>query len=254
MSETTYLVIQSRIQRGENLSLAGNSDGSIRASGPSIVLRPRETKSVELRTVQFDQLFLDTLATYVDRGKASAWIDSLGAITVLTASDIRELRRRDLTDVVGGVPAHALVGAAHVATGLTPGDVLTALTPTSFGFQPPSLLQDLPFMSAGRNSSITNSYLRGAGGVPTNIGGFLLPFNATIMAISATTNGTFSWTAEVRKNGGASPITSLNVVGASSGYTGLFLNISVSAGETIQMYCNGTNINRPSMLVFYKRR
>lgn len=36
---------------------------------------------------------------------------------------------------VGGMSAHALVGALHTASGLTPGEILTALTTTTFGFQ-----------------------------------------------------------------------------------------------------------------------
>ncbi len=254
MADPTTLIIQSLIQRGSNLSISGNRDGTVGESGPSITIGPLESVSVELRTVQFDRQFLDTLSSYVDNGKATATLSGEFGTLSLTADEVQELRRRDLTDILDTVPAHVLDGVKHTVSGLTPGDVLTATGATAFGFTTPSLLLDLPSMTVGRDAVVTNSYLRGGGNVPTNVAGFLLSFDATIVGISAVTNGAFTWAAEVRKNGAAPPIASLAIVAAASGYTALTLGVDTDAGDIIEMYCNGGNINRPHMMVYYKRR
>ena len=254
MSQSTILVIRSLILRGEQLSIEGNKDGSSRAAGPRVIVGPQEIKRVELQKIQFDQQFLDTLATYVDRNKLAVSLFGDFGTVPLTADQVRELRRRDLSDLVGGaVATHPLVGIDHSASGLTPGDVLTAITPTTFGFTPPGILFDFPFMPVGRNSVVTNSYLRGPGSVPTNIAGFKLGYNATIVGIGVATNGPYTWVAEVRKNGSPTVIASLSVSAAASAYV-TSLSVDISAGDIIQMYCNGTTINRPQMLVYYKRR
>jgi len=127
MSLDTLLRIRSLILRGENVSIEGEGE-----DGPRTVVAPQTTVSIAVRLVQFDKLYLDTLASYVERGKVQAIIDT----TVLTPNQIRELRRRDLSEILGTVVPHDLVGPMHLASGLTPTHVLTALTPTTFGFAP----------------------------------------------------------------------------------------------------------------------
>lgn len=236
------LIIRSLILRGENLSLEGEG-----GDGPRLVILPQTTVSIAVNLVQFDSLFLDTLANYVERGKVEAWIDT----TALTPGTIRELRHRDLSEIIGATVPHQLVGPDHTVSGLTPGDVLQALTPTTFGFAMPGGLSPVFTFIAGRNTTITDSYLRGPGNLPTNLSGFVLPFNATIIGIGVATRVVETWTAEVRKNGGAA-ITSLVVVAVRKLYGAVSVN--VNQGDEIQMYCNGTNINRPQVAVYLTRR
>lgn len=108
--------------------------------------------------------------------------------------------------------------------------------------------------SASRNSAnASNLYLRGPGNTPTNQSGFLLPYDATLIAITAKTGATETWTAEIRKNGNAAPIASVGIAAATSGVSNA-LSIDVNEGDEIQMYCNGTNINRPHIMAYFKRR
>jgi hypothetical protein len=117
----------------------------------------------------------------------------------------------------------------------------------------PALNQDtFPFV-ASRNGVVNNVYLRGPGRTPTNLSGFTLDRNATLTGIAAATNGTFTWTAEIRKNNLVAPIASLSVVAVAKAYDGS-LSVDVVAGDEIQIYCNGTNINRPTVVAFFKRR
>jgi len=108
-------------------------------------------------------------------------------------------------------------------------------------------------MAARDSNNTTNSYLRGNDGVVTNLSGYVLPTNATIIGIGAATDGAATWTAEVRKNGAATVIASLSLtaVAKDSRYD---LDVDVSTDDEIQMYCNGTNISSPNMTVYLKRR
>ena len=237
------LIVRSLILRGENLSLEGEG-----GDGPRLVILPQTTVSIAVNLVQFDSLFLDTLASYVERGKVEVWLDT----TAMTPTTIRELRHRDLSEITGATAPHLLVGPDHTASGLTPGHVLQALTPTTFGFAMPGGPSPVFTLIAGRNANISDIYLRGPGNLPTNLSGFVLPFNATIIGIGVATRVAETWAAEVRKNGGAGAITSLAVAAARKLYGAVSVN--VNQGDEIQMYCNGTNINRPQMVVYLTRR
>jgi hypothetical protein len=107
--------------------------------------------------------------------------------------------------------------------------------------------------AARNNNNATDIYLRGPNGIPTNQAGFMITYDSTIIAIGATTNNSHTWTAEVRKNNNTTPITSLTVT---SSPTGLINNLSedINEGDELQMYCNGSNINRPHMTVYLIRR
>lgn len=116
-----------------------------------------------------------------------------------------------------------------------------------------SLDLEWALLQAGRNTSITDSYLRGTNGVPTNLAGFVLPFDAKIIGIGAATDGTFTWTAEVRKNGAATVIASLSLTAVAKDYRD-DLSVNTVAGDEIQVYCNGTSILRPQVIVALSRR
>ena len=133
--------------------------------------------------------------------------------------------------------------------------MLTATTPAwvSIGGGA-SGLDPLFSFSAGRNSStVTNVYLRGPGRVPTNLAGFVLPFNATIVSVTAATDTAESWTAEVRKNDSATVIASLVLSSQAKGKNNS-LSVDVDADDEIQIYCNGTDISTPVVTVWFKRR
>jgi len=125
---------------------------------------------------------------------------------------------------------------------------------TAVWITPVTLSLDKSFsFDASRNSNVTNSYLSAGGEAPTNITPFVIPFNSTIIAISASTNGNESWTAEIRENGTLIPGASLVISAASSAYSASY-DIDLDAGDKLQLYCNGTNINRPRITVWMKRR
>jgi len=105
----------------------------------------------------------------------------------------------------------------------------------------------------GRNNNISNSYLQGGGLTWTNESPYVVPFNCTLTAISVATKSAQSWTAEVRIAGVLVPGASLSTTTATSNYVN-DLSIDFDEGDEIQVYANGTSINRPNVALFFVRR
>jgi hypothetical protein len=80
-----------------------------------------------------------------------------------------------------------------------------------------------------------------------------LATNATIVGIGAATDGAETWVAEVRRNGVATPIASLTLTAVDKD-SRFDLSVDVDVDDEIQMYCNGTNIDTPNMVVYLRRR
>ncbi len=105
----------------------------------------------------------------------------------------------------------------------------------------------LTIIGSRDSNSTTSQYLRGSDGSPFNLSPFIIPYNGIIKNISISSNVSGSWTGEVRNNGSVisgAAITATNSISEYGDY-----NIAVSAGDRIELYCNGTSINHPSMSV-----
>lgn len=111
-------------------------------------------------------------------------------------------------------------------------------------------------VSGGRNAvNVTNVYLESIDSIPSNLGGQRIPYNATLVAMVAVNNPTVNetWVAEARRNGVVTPIASVSIVAGTFAVTTV-LNFDVSTNDRIEWYCNGTNIDRPRIDLFFKRR
>ena len=107
-------------------------------------------------------------------------------------------------------------------------------------------------ITAGRsNNNVTNRYLDWVAGAH-NISPYVVPINATIKYITVATRVNETWTAEVR-NAAGTPIATLSISAATTGVS-TELSVDVTAGDTLTFYCNGSNINRPSMSVLFDER
>lgn len=106
---------------------------------------------------------------------------------------------------------------------------------------------------SSQSSAATDSYLRGGGNAFMNLSPFIVPFNATIIAISASTEVPETWTAEVHSGLSLIAGASLSISAATSS-TSTGLSINVNAGDPIELYVNGTNIQRPSIAIFLIER
>jgi len=107
----------------------------------------------------------------------------------------------------------------------------------------------------GRNKErVTNVYLRGEGDAPSNLNGFVLPWNATLIAISMSSNtNDKTWSAQVRRNGDPTPQDFLTSINKYSKYNDL-KNIDFNAGDRIEIFCSGQDIQYPKVSLFFRRR
>jgi hypothetical protein len=107
-------------------------------------------------------------------------------------------------------------------------------------------------ITASKNSNTTHSYLKGAGGSFMNQSPFVLPYDATITHISASTSSPATWQAEIHYNGMLIPGAFLNISTASTGFKHCVIN--VNAGTKIMLYCNGVDVPNPRIDCVFKRR
>jgi len=103
------------------------------------------------------------------------------------------------------------------------------------------------------NSTVKNQYLRTVGGIPMNITGVPLPYNATLVYFTVS-NGkdTESWTAQVRKNGNTTIEDSLGLDNAWENHS-IIQNENFYEGDRIQVYLNGTG-TYPLVRLYFRRR
>jgi hypothetical protein len=105
--------------------------------------------------------------------------------------------------------------------------------------------------TCGLNSAFATTLYLESNTVATNVTPLILPWDCTLVAITAASSpGT--WDAEVHQDFSLVPGAFVSVAGASNFVNNL--SIDFSAGDAIQMFCNGFGIALPSMSAFFKRR
>lgn len=106
--------------------------------------------------------------------------------------------------------------------------------------------------NASRTLLTSNIYLwRDA--VPTNLTPLILPFNATLYAISASGAQAQTWQAQVHAALALVPGAVLNIVAATSAFDNA-LSIDFNQGDRISVFLSGTLIDRPNVDLFFRRR
>lgn len=100
-------------------------------------------------------------------------------------------------------------------------------------------------ISGERDMFSTNLYMNGPHGNSMYDVPFIIPYDGLLKYISASAANIASWTAEVHLNGSSVVNASVDVNSNYSGYSEITPGIPFSAGDKIQLYCNGNNIFKP---------
>jgi hypothetical protein len=103
--------------------------------------------------------------------------------------------------------------------------------------------------SAAQHGNATNIYLA-TDSLSLNLTEFIVPMACVIYAMSADSDGSTTYTAEVRSSAGA-VLESLTAT-SGNGYQKYASPVALTAGTRIRLYCNGTSIPRPRITVFIK--
>ena len=103
---------------------------------------------------------------------------------------------------------------------------------------------DRKLIEMSKDGFAKDVYLR-VGNVASSQTGYRALRDGTITGMFAQTDGSFSWTLEVRRNGVVAPIATLAVTG--SGTQSIATNVDFVAGDRLQLFANtaGSNITAP---------
>lgn len=97
--------------------------------------------------------------------------------------------------------------------------------------------------SAYYGRAISNRYLRMDGVTTMSQQGFLCPRDATITGLWAKSRSSAPWSIEIRKNGLPITLVSTSIVGSFG--SDMALDVDVDAGDWLQFFASGTNIEHP---------
>lgn len=101
------------------------------------------------------------------------------------------------------------------------------------------------------NTKASNIYLRTYDNATTLTSPFVVPFDSTLIAMSASSETAATWTAEVRVGQVLVPGASLLVTATDTAYAAK--NVAFVAGTRVQLFCNGSNIPYPRINLFFLR-
>jgi len=102
------------------------------------------------------------------------------------------------------------------------------------------------------NDKVTNEYLRN-GLFTSNEASTKLIQDATLVGIAVNTASAETWNVRVRRNGVATNLYSKSLTG-SAGTQDATLNTNFDVGDVIQVYCDGTDVNRPLVVLEFAYR
>lgn len=100
---------------------------------------------------------------------------------------------------------------------------------------------------AARNKKTTTMYLE-SDGVFNNIAPLVIAQDVTLIGISASSDVAETWVAEVHDSGALIPGATLSLTATDSDYRN-DLSIAISAGSELMLYCNGSKINKPRIII-----
>jgi hypothetical protein len=107
--------------------------------------------------------------------------------------------------------------------------------------------------TTGRSSNVSNSYLE-QNTVPTNLAPLVIPSNAQVVALSASTDGIETWIGQVRLNGALTAAASITITLDDTGFVVLSTPVPLVAGDTLATYCLGNSISKPQLMVWLSSR
>lgn len=132
------------------------------------------------------------------------------------------------------------------------GDVLTSDGNGNFEWSDPSEFSKKSWTwgAASIANNNTNRFLDRHDGAVTNLTPYVAWYNCQLKAISLSQDGTTTWTAEIYVNG--TSVATLSSGGNSTAFTVLSSPVSISAGDSISFYLNGTGVRRPAIDAYFE--
>lgn len=210
------------------------------ATGNDSVVKWNETSQRWMSGIEGSEQTIALLES--DESITGSWKFGQGAVANSAFSMIRK----------ASAPT-AKLGAANEAPVDMIGDMLCLYDKTNSRNKWLSVSRFQQFFTGRDASTNTNEYARVAGAFTSNQGGFRLLKNATLVGISCQNKGSQTWTARIRRNGSVTNLASLAVSSATGAQDNTF-NVDFAAGDDIEVYIEGSNINRPVITLEFAYR
>jgi hypothetical protein len=116
----------------------------------------------------------------------------------------------------------------------------------------PTRGQGMPF-TAGRNQNVSSSYLNWPGGVPSNTTPLIVPVDCELTAMTLATSGPETWTLELHENNILVPGATLASGGAQTAVDNTYTGITFLSGAALSLFCNGSSISKPQVIIVLRR-
>jgi len=141
-------------------------------------------------------------------------------------------------------PTTELGAAGQIPMSMMPEGILAVYDKSNSRNKWLSVAREYMIFSGRNHQNNSNEYMR-FGDIPSNLSSNKLIRDKTLLGISVDTAGAETWTLRVRKNGAAADLASLVITAADGGITKT-LNVDFAEGDIIQVYIDGSGVNRPT--------
>jgi len=149
-------------------------------------------------------------------------------------------------------PTVNLGAAGQIPMSMMPGGILAVYDKSNGRNKWLSVDREQMIFTGRNNPNNANEYAR-LGAIPSNNGGNRLISAMTLVGISIQTAVAETWTAEVRKTDTVTVQSSL-AAAAAIGNQSDAINVDFAAGDYIQVFINGTSVNRPIIKLEFARK
>lgn len=211
----------------------------------------------------------------VERGTSGAdaqlyWDETAGRWKAGLAASVQTIALLEASEVVSGIWEFAGGGSSDPSLYLTDKSAAPTTNLGTSGQIPLTSILNVPaYYDKGRskwvsmyrehlsfsgrdNANNANEYMR-HGMFTSNQSSARLLRNMVLIGISAQSNGAETWTVRVRKNGVATNLASL-AISAATGAVQTNTNINFDASDKIEVYCDGTSVDRPLVRLEFAQR
>lgn len=222
-------------------------------TGPDIPLKPFETKTL-------DELHVD-FCTFKRTYESNATLRALFDDAILIATPITSAGNGIVCGFQEADFMQMFMESSPIPPSTAPNKIWNR-TPdgTQFIWNAPLnkwLSTDKQQKEVGRNfTTVSDQYLFGADGVPTNESPIICEGPVTIVQMASTTSSSASYTVEIRKQTapGVYTMVASMLVPISTAYRSGSLNIDLDVEDTFAIYLSGSNVEKPRVDIYYRER
>jgi hypothetical protein len=114
-------------------------------------------------------------------------------------------------------------------------------------------IHSIEVTGAKNSTSCENTYLHILDNIPSNVNSTVLPYDATLVSLVASSETLQNWTAEIHLNGSSVEKALLPIMSSDRSYNNN-LNVDFRAGDKIQLFVSGRDISMPHIKAIFRKK